>query len=293
MSEKLSVLSIDVEDGLSLAMRDIFSKSIPQTDRVYRNTMEFLELVSKKNVKATFFTLGIVARKFPNLIHSILNEGHELAVHGHNHKLFHRMTPVEALNELIEAKESLEQVSGVRIKGHRAPAFSISPNTPWAFEVLIEAGFEYDSSIMPVNSRFHGWNNFPKDITNIETQSGSITEFPISVLSVMNKSIPFSGGTYLRLAPSFITQYSFIKVLERRPVVVYFHPYEFDTVKYPEFYFKEMKKLPLTTQVKLRSNFINRSQSQSKLEDLIERFKFSTMEVVIEQNIKSAGIFKI
>ena len=172
-------------------MRDLFNKPIEQTERCVRTTREILDVLAEKDVKATFFTLGIVGEKFPQLVKEIVNQGHELAVHGHNHLKFFQMTPKQALEELTTAKDILEQISGEKIKGHRAPAFSISKNTQWAFEVLIEAGFQYDSSIMPVKSEYHGWHDFPQEITTIKTKSGTIEEFPISVIELFGKQLPF------------------------------------------------------------------------------------------------------
>jgi len=285
-NQKPSVFTIDVEEGISLVMRDLFKKPIEQTDRCVRTTQEILELLAEKDVKATFFTLGIIGQKFPDLVKDIVNQGHELAVHGHNHLKFFQMTPKQALEELTTAKDILEQISGTEIKGHRAPAFSISKQTPWAFEVLIEAGFQYDSSIMPVHSKYYGWEDFPQDITNIKTPSGQIAEFPISVIKVLDKNLPFSGGGYFRLLPLPFTKRALKKISKEKPAVIYVHPYEFDTIKYPDFYFEEMKKLNLKTQLKLKTNFINRNKSIPKLAKIFDDFEFKTMAEVIENHPK-------
>jgi polysaccharide deacetylase family protein (PEP-CTERM system associated) len=277
-----SVFSIDVEDGISLVMRDVFKKPIEQTDRVLRTTREILDLLERKQVTATFFTLGIVGVKFPQLVKEIVNKGHELAVHGHNHLMFFQMTPQKALEELSIAKDILEQLSGKAIYGHRAPAFSISKQTPWAFDILIEAGFTYDSSIMPVQSKFYGWQDFPQEITTIKTPNGCITEFPMSIISLLGKQLPFSGGSYLRLLPKTIIKKALKIVVSKKPAVIYVHPYEFDKEKYPNFYFDEIKKKDLKTQLKLKTNFINRKKSINKLAEIFDEFDFKAMLQIIE-----------
>jgi polysaccharide deacetylase family protein (PEP-CTERM system associated) len=288
-----SVFSVDVEDGISLVMRDLFNKPIEQTDRCVRTTREILDLLAKKEVKATFFTLGIVGEKFPYLVKEIIEQGHELAVHGHNHLKFFQMTPKQALEEVSKAKDVLEQLSGVEIGGHRAPAFSISKKTPWAFEVLIEAGFTYDSSIMPVKSTYYGWDDFPQHITTVKTKNGIIKEFPISVLEILGKQLPFSGGSYLRLLPTWLLKKAFKEVTNKNPAVVYVHPYEFDQVRYPDFYFEEMLKIDWKKRIKLNTNFINRSKSIGKIADLMDDLKFETMEQVIKKKSNSKDVFEV
>lgn len=287
-----SAFSVDVEDGISLAMRDFFHKPMSQTNRVEKNTLELIELLDRKNTKATFFTLGMVGEDYPNLIKEIVNQGHELAVHGYNHFRFFKMTPKQALEEISKAKEMLQQISGVEIFGHRAPAFSISKNTPWAFDIIREAGFTYDSSIMPISSEYHGWKNFPKDIVHINTSNGKLTEFPITLLDIFGKSIPVSGGSYLRLLPYWFLKNAFSRITKHQHSMVYIHPYELDQEKYPDYYFKELNKKDFKTKLKLKSNFINRKESFKKLEKLIESFDFKTVKEIIEndKNIKSIKI---
>lgn len=279
---RTSALTFDIEDGLSLAMRDVFNRQIPQSDRVYRTTREILDLLWQNNVKGTFFTLGIVARDFPQLIKEIVREGHELAVHGFNHYRVFKLTRQEFANELKLAKDVMEQISGHEVLGHRAPAFSVNRNTPWAFEVLAELGFRYDSSVMPRASEYHGICNFPNSIAEIQTASGTIIEFPISTISFLGSSIPFSGGSYMRLLPEWVLNKAFAHMVQKEPAVLYMHPYEFDRVPYPDYYFTEMKKVSLLTQLKLRANFINRGSSLGKLKTLIRNYDFDTMKKVIE-----------
>jgi polysaccharide deacetylase family protein (PEP-CTERM system associated) len=273
-----SVFSVDVEDGISIAMRDAFGKKIPQTDRVVSNTIIVLELLAKHNVKGTFFTLGQVAEKFPCLIKRIANEGHELAVHGYDHWQFFKMTPAMALNELSRAKKLIEDLSGHQVFGHRAPAFSIFPETKWGLDVIAEAGFAYDSSVMPCKTWRYGWFGFPKNIVQVETAKGNkLIEVPLTVDTVFNTEIPMCGGGYLRLFPKWMSIRSFNRILKDRPVIVYIHPYEVDIEKYPVFYFDELRKASILKNLKMRLFWINRNTVFDKLESLLMENKFVTI----------------
>jgi len=275
-SKQHSVFSVDVEDGVSLAMRDEFGSVVPQTDRVVRTTDQILELLNKHNTKATFFILGQVAEVFPDLVRRIAQERHEIAVHGYNHLLFHKMSPFQAENELRMAKRILEDLTGQSVVGHRAPAFSISPKVSWAFDVLRNCKFEYDSSIMPIRSSRYGWPGFPDQPCILRGNNGqSIIEVPIKPYKLFNKLLPYSGGSFLRLLPFSMIKAGFSKYPDQS--ILYIHPYELDTEKYPEFYFKALQEQSLWTQLKMKSMWINRKNTIHKLDRLLSSFKFSTM----------------
>src|SRR5690625_2741876 len=146
-----STFTVDIEDGVSIAMRDAFSVESEQTTRVVGLTQKILGLLDNYNTKGTFFVLGQVAEKFPEIVREIAEEGHELGVHGYNHLQFFRMTQEQAFEELDRAKKLIEDISGCEVFGHRAPAFSITPETEWGLDVIAEVGFTYDSSIMPID----------------------------------------------------------------------------------------------------------------------------------------------
>lgn len=288
-----NAFTVDVEDGVSIAMRDVFDTTITQTDRVVLYTEKVLELLEKYKTHATFFTLGQVAEVFPQLVRKIAKEGHELAVHGYNHLLFDQMTPKKAQQELTNAKKKLEDISGQNVVGHRAPAFSISPKTSWAFDVIAECGFTYDSSIMPIKSRRYGWPDFPQDLTKIQTPSGnSLIEIPISVTSLFRAKFPFSGGSYLRLFPFRFIRKAYRNTLKKRPVILYIHPYELDCSRYPQSYFREMNKQPLLTQLKMRSNWIGRKRMPYRLASLLAEFQFGRMDDIIKET-EITGNFRI
>ncbi len=276
--------TVDVEDGISIAMRDTFKKVVPQTDRVVRCTRSILNLLQKHGVKGTFFTLGKVAEDFPELIKEIVAGGHELAVHGYNHWQFFLMTPEKAFEELSSAKKLLEDLSGQQVTGHRAPAFSIYPATSWAFDVLVRCGFTYDSSIMPISGFHYGWPGFSKEISNVVTPEGNqIFEMPLPVMDVLGKSIPFSGGSYLRLFPISWVEKGFKEQIKKGPAVLYMHPYEVDDTRYPDYYFEAMKAKSVLTQLKMRSNWLGRGKVLSKLDHLLGRFSFQTMSDILKE----------
>lgn len=279
-----STFSVDVEDGISIAMRDAFSKESPQTDRVVHLTEKILRLLNQHDVKATFFVLGVVAEKFPNLVKKISNEGHEVGVHGYNHLQFFRMDRDIAFRELSSAKKRIEDITGDKVYGHRAPAFSITPETKWGLDVIAEAGFKYDSSIMPINGKRYGWPGFTKDICRINTSSGQqLIEVPMSTISLIGRELPVCGGGYLRLFPEWFTQRAFRRIVSERPAIVYMHPYELDTERYPDYYFKELKKTSFLKRYKMKSMWVNRKSVYSKLSALLVNYEFEPMIDIIRK----------
>jgi polysaccharide deacetylase family protein (PEP-CTERM system associated) len=270
-----NAFSIDVEDGVSIAMRDRFGVAMRQTDRVLKNTRKILDMLEENDTRATFFILGQVAEVFPNLVREISEGGHEIGVHGFDHRLFSQMDPTQAFEEVRRAKVILEDIIGAPVVGHRAPCFSIDPSTAWALDVLLEAGFEYDSSIMPCSGVGYGWPGHSLDIGPIRTPSGaSIMEVPLTVTSVLGKNVPALGGSYFRLLPYAVCRRIFQKVQRVRPAIVYLHPYELDTEKYPDSYFEELNASPILTQARMRSFWLRRRSLATRYSRLLGEHKF-------------------
>jgi polysaccharide deacetylase family protein (PEP-CTERM system associated) len=268
--------SIDVEDGISIAMRDRFGKRIAQTDRVRTSTQKILELLASHDTKATFFILGQVGESFPDLVRQIDAAGHEIGVHGHNHHVFHNLDQKQARRELYRGKSVLEDLTGKRIRGHRAPCFSIDESTSWVLDQLVELGFEYDSSIMPCRGFSYGWPGRSSEIGMIETPGGaSIMQVPLSVTHVMGKAIPALGGSYFRLLPFTFSRRIFRKVQSQRPVIMYLHPYELDAEPYPEFYMRELSKASLKTRARMRSMWVRRKSLLARYDSLLSEFRFA------------------
>ena len=278
-----SAFTIDVECGINISMRDYFKKEMPPTERVVSNTHTILRLLQKHETPATFFVLGDVAKHFPSLIKEIAADGHEIGVHSYAHHQLFKLSPEEAYKDTKLAKEVIENITGSRAEGFRAPAFSLMPKTSWALPMLAELGFSYDSSIMPVHTGRYGWPGFPDTISNIDLQNGqSIVEFPLSVSTFLNKQIPSSGGGYLRLFPYWFTAKAFAAINEKKPVNVYMHPYEIDTEKYPDYFFDAMNTLPLLRKLKLKTYRINKGTVLHKLDSLLSNFSFDTMKNIID-----------
>ena len=277
-----SAFTVDVEDGVSLAMIHDFGVDCPQTRRVVIHTRRILDLLNEYDTKGTFFILGKVAEDFPYLIKEIADEGHELGVHGYHHFPFTEMDREQALEEISSAKKLIEDISGIQVMGHRAPRFSITPETDWGLDVIAEAGFTYDSSIMPIDGKRYGWQGFTKEISEITTPSGhKLTEVPLSTMSIFGKEIPVCGGGYLRLFPYLFTEKAFEKVGENRPVITYMHPYELDTERYPDYYFEQLSQLGFIKRTKMKLMWWNRKSVYGKLEKMLSNYQFGRLEDII------------
>jgi polysaccharide deacetylase family protein (PEP-CTERM system associated) len=182
-------------------------------------------------VKATYFTLGWVADKFPGLVREIQARGHELACHSFWHRPVYSLAPEVFRQDLRQARDAIEQASGVKVEGYRAPSWSITAKSLWALEILAEEGFSYDSSIFPIRHDLYGIpgvNRFPYQV---QTASGrKLAEFPPTTMKILGATLPAAGGGYLRILPLCLNQWA-IRSLERSGssmVVVYFHPWELD-----------------------------------------------------------------
>lgn len=271
----LNAFSVDVEDGISIAMRDRFGKMIPQTRRVVDLTDKLLDLLERHGVKGTFFILGQVAEQFPGLVRDIQGAGHEIGVHGHDHHVFHKLTPERAKDELYRGKSVLEDVTGIKMRGHRAPAFSINQSTAWVLDLLLEFGFEYDSSIMPCRGVGYGWPGQALDIGPVDTPfGGRIQEVPLSVTTIGGRLVPALGGSYVRLLPLAVSRSFFRRIQNERPVIMYMHPYEIDLDRYPDFYMEELNKAPLKTRLRMRSFWLRRRSLFSRYDRLLSEFSF-------------------
>lgn len=278
-----SAFTVDVEDGVNIAMRDHFGIQMEPTSRVVTNTNRILDLLEKYNTKATFFTLGQVAEKYPGLIKRMAAEKHEVGVHSYNHLQFFKLTPSEAKEDLYRAKNTIENITGSRVKGFRAPAFSIVPATKWALEIIAGLGFEYDSSIMPAIIDRYGWHGFSNEIQKLKLTSGkNLIEVPLTSIEILGRSIPVGGGGYLRLFPFWFTKMALEKIQKEHLPMVYMHPYEIDTSRYPEYYYNNLTKAPLKTRLRLKSIRYNKETVFPKLEKLLQTFSFDRLESIIE-----------
>ena len=225
------VISVDVEDW----PQSTWDHTLPVTERAARNTNHLLDLLDKHDVRATMFVLGLVAEKFPEIVKRIYREGHEVGCHTYGHlEVFHK-TREQMFENTRRAKDLLEQTIGERVRGYRAADFSIVRTSLWGLEVLAELGFDYDSSIFPVNRPRYGIPNWPRYPTFVDLPNGlRILEFPIASLHGLGKNWPVGGGGYHRLLPGWLSRRLARRVLAETPFVFYCHPYEFDPREFAE-----------------------------------------------------------
>jgi polysaccharide deacetylase family protein (PEP-CTERM system associated) len=279
----INAFTIDLEDYWSIFSRDWLGIETELSDAVVKNTEWFLEVLAQYDVKATFFILGEIAEKFPSLIRKIARDGHEIGSHGFSHKQIFRLTEEEFQREVADCKKLLEDITSSQIQGYRAPAFSITPQTKWALEILAQEGFKYDSSIYPISGRRYGWPGFSKGICKIDLPSGrSIVEVPMSTVSILGKNIPVAGGGYIRHFPYTVTRWAIRHICKRRPVVVYVHLYEIDTqsksFSVGHLGEKDAKRVFKFHRMQLR----NRVTEKTKFINLLNDFEFTTIRRIIE-----------
>ena len=279
----INALSIDVEDYWSIFSRDWLHIDAEPSDAVVKNTEWFLETLAQHNVKATFFILGEVAKKFSSLIKKIAEDGHEIGVHGFSHKQIFKLTEVEFRREVADCKKLLEDITSSAVLGYRAPAFSITPKTKWALEVLAQEGFKYDSSIYPISGSRYGWSEFGKDICKVDLPSGhGIIEVPMSTVTILGKTLPAGGGGYIRHLPYTVTKWAIKRIQKNRPAIVYLHPYEIDSEPKPF----ETKHLSCRDKIKVvkfhKLQLRNRNTVRDKILALLSEFEFTTLRNVVD-----------
>jgi polysaccharide deacetylase family protein (PEP-CTERM system associated) len=270
VSEGVSnILTFDVEEYFHAS---IFEKVVSADQwlqlesRVEGNVERILGLLDIYQVKATFFVLGWIGEHRPWVVKRIAAHGHEIACHGYDHQLVSRMSKEEFREQLSRSIEVLEKLSGKRVVGFRAPSFSISEPTLWAFEVMAEMGIRYDSSIFPVFHDRYGMPKTPRGEFKVVTERGAdIVELPPASIRILGQNLPFGGGGYFRLFPFWFTSWS-IKRINRRgePVMFYLHPWELDP---------EQPALKLGLGHRLR-HYSNLRIVERKLEKLLASFRF-------------------
>lgn len=223
-------LSVDVEEWFQVgAFEGVIDKGDWPTlnSRVEANTGRVLDLFAAADVRATFFTLGWVAARYPRLIRRIADAGHEIASHGWDHQRVFTMDPALFRADLGRARAALEDAGGVAVTGYRAPSFSIDRRTPWAHPVLAEAGYAYSSSVAPVRHDHYGWPEAPRFAHRPLPDSGLI-ELPVTTARLAGRNLA-TGGGFFRLLPAAFSDWAFAQVAgEGRPAVFYFHPWEVD-----------------------------------------------------------------
>lgn len=274
-----NALTIDVEDyfHVSAFERNVDPAqwdTLPQ--RALRNTNRVLDMLDQWGLRATFFTLGWIAKRHPELVRRMAAAGHEVASHGYSHNRITTMTPRSFKEDVQRSRSLLQDLSGQPVNGYRAPSYTITAQTRWALGILIELGFKYDSSIFPIRHDIYGMPGAQRFPHTIVHESGSIEEFPPTTYQLelfgRRMNLPVSGGGYLRLLPAKVVSGAFQKLNALgRPCVLYFHPWEIDPAQ-PRI------KASLKSRVR---HYLNLKSTESKLRYLFAAHRFATMDSVL------------
>ncbi len=271
---KTNALTIDVEDYFQVSA---FAPYIDRADwdkrecRVERNIARILALLDQHGVKATFFTLGWIAERYPAIVRDIVAGGHELASHGYGHERANRLTPEAFFDDITRAKQILETLSGCEVKGYRAPSFSIdASNRHWAFDALVRAGYRYSSSVYPVHHDHYGMPDAPRFL---HSPHAALLEVPPTTVRVFNRNWPASGGGYFRLMPYALSRWLIAHVNhhDSESAVFYFHPWELDV---------DQPRIPgISAKTRFR-HYINIHRMEQRLGRLLRDFRWGRMDSI-------------
>lgn len=271
------LLSVDVEEWFHILDLDTAPKrdswdGLPS--RVERNFNRLLEIFSEAGVHATCFFLGYVAKRYPHLVKRATDLGHEIASHGFNHELAYQSSPERFLEDALTSRQLLEDLSGKKVTGYRAAGFSITKETPWFFDKVIEAGYQYDSSVFP-GRRQHGGLKYPCDGPHlVRCEAGLLTEIPISLYSVLGLRFCFSGGGYLRLFPYWLIRHLVaLTMMQGKPVTFYTHPRDIDP---------DQPRIPMG-RVRSFKSYVRLRSTEGKIRKLAREFALKPYAIYLDE----------
>jgi len=270
-----NALTIDVEDYFHVSA---FASHIARADwdrlpsRVERNVEAILLLLHDRRVQATFFVLGWVAERYPGLARRIVSEGHELACHGYEHRRATEQTRESFSMDVSRAKALLEDISGVKVQGYRAPSFSISHRNLWALECLRESGFRYSSSVYPIQHDHYGMPDAPRFAFYPRLGEG-LLEIPVTTVRLFSRNLPAGGGGYFRLLPYRVSRWCLKRVntVDRQPCIFYFHPWEIDPAQ------PTQRGISLKTRFR---HYVNLSAMEHRIRALLRDFEWDRVDRV-------------
>lgn len=269
----INALTIDVEDYFQVsALAPHFPRhqwdAVPC--RVERNVELILDILEQRGARATFFTLGWVAERFPQLVRRICDGGHEVASHGYGHERASAQTPQAFLADIALAKAVLEDICGQPVSGYRAPSFSIGTANLWAHDVIAEAGYGYSSSVYPVKHDHYGIPDAPRFPYRLEN---GLLEIPVTTMRWLGRNWPAGGGGYFRLLPYAVSRWQIAKVNrdDQRPAIFYFHPWEID----PE----QPRVAEASAKTRFR-HYVNLAQTEKRLRRLLADFQWGRADEV-------------
>jgi polysaccharide deacetylase family protein (PEP-CTERM system associated) len=267
-----NALTVDVEDYFHVSAlagsihRDTWDS---RESRVERNTQRLLTLFEHAGVHATFFVLGWVAKKYPQLVRDIAASGHEVACHGFSHQLVYEQSQDQFLKETIKTKALLEDITALPVLGYRAASYSITRRSLWALDILAQLGFAYDSSIFPVRHDRYGIHDAARFPHRISTVSGrSIVEWPLATANILGSRLPVAGGGYFRLFPYWLSRWGLASINRResKPFIFYLHPWEIDP---------DQPRVSTSPLSRFR-HYTNLRKCEERLKRLLHDFRFGT-----------------
>lgn len=272
-----NALSVDVEDWFHVgAFENVISRENWRSleCRVERNTDALLQMFDEAQIKATFFSLGWVAERYPKLMRRVADAGHELGNHGSDHDRVFTLSPDEFAADIDRARKAIEDASGALVTGYRAPSFSIDQRTPWAHKVLAEQGYAYSSSVAPVKHDHYGWAEAPRFAFRPVADSDLI-EIPVTTAVFAGKRLAAGGGGFFRLLPYGFSSWAIRQVNgdNQRPAIIYFHPWEIDPDQ------PRVANAPIKS--KLR-HYTKLKAMAPKLERLMRDFRWDRLDAIVE-----------
>ncbi len=268
-----NAMTIDVEDYFQVSA---FASHIPREAweslpcRVEKNIDRILLLLDDKQIKATFFTLGWVAKRYPSMIKRMLENGHEIASHGWSHYRVTDQQPSEFKEDITQSKALLEDISGQSVLGYRAPSFSINHKNLWALEFLQEAGYQYSSSIYPVQHDHYGMPDAPR-FGFYPPEGKGLLELPVTTTRLFGHNVPAGGGGYFRLWPYSVSRWFLNRVnqVDTQPAIFYFHPWEID--------YEQPRQEGINLKTRFR-HYLNLQRMEGRLRLLTHDFKWGRMD---------------
>ena len=272
----LNALTIDVEGYYRVPAFESsgrFEDGGNYDGRVECNTQRMLDILAATDIHATFFMLGYVAERHPSIVKAIHAAGHEIASHGYAHRLVYNMTPEGFRQDLRKAKHLLEDLTGSPVLGYRAASHSITKQSFWSLDILVEEGFEYDSSIFPIRHDRYGISGYPRFPHRVSVNGRSLIEYPLSTVRIGGVVMPIAGGKYLRLLPYGVTRWALLHINEneQQPAMIYLHPWEIDPDQ-PE---------SLTSKLTRWRRQVNLNTTEGKFRCLLRDFRFGPVRDVI------------
>jgi len=282
-----STVSIPVRNALTIDVEDYFHVSAlapsisrdswdGRESRVVENTQKLLDIFEEFGVQATFFVLGWVAERYPDLVKQIATRGHEIGCHGFSHRLIYQQSPREFRDETQHSRRLLEDIIGCSVLGYRAASFSITRKSLWALDILVELGFLYDSSVFPVRHDRYGIPNSERGPHRMSTPNGkSIAEWPLSTAQAFGLKFPLAGGGYFRLLPYWFSRWGLASINRRelRPFIFYLHPWEIDPTQ---------PRVSASWLSQFR-HYTNLGKCEDRLRLLLREFRFGTARASLEQ----------